>query len=565
MSRSAEKILLEVGHVKHKKNEGSLVVMGERIAWMMSSRSDTFAINLKYTEIKTQKISPDGKAKIQLQIVQHDGNSTTFHFVNPSGQAAQIKDRERVKDLLQQLLPKFKRKVNKELEEKNKMLRENPGLLQLYKDLVLTQILAAEEFWAQHAPEMSAKAKSKLGQEVGVSGSFLSDIKPQADGANGIKYNLTADIIDSIFKTYPAVKRKHAENVPSKMTEQDFWIKFFQSHYFHRDRLLHSSKTGGAKDIFTECAKDDDNTIKAQIRAGVADPLANLDNFSDKTLDECYGASDSSAGIPDSGRQLHGSNVVHQNIIKRFNQHSIMVMCASNSSSIPTPAQTTTPQQQEEAQSELKKKRLREQTDYDDLNEEPPKKVTALKLAKGERYLTGPTPASSLTSSSDTDSPYLTPDEVRRWRTSLGEELVSRDEYTRAGPVLSARNAVSVLNDLSPGGALMQAARQESLAEHYPETVQRDLRQLYGSLSELLRHFWGCFVPTPPTTPALQEKAAKTFDTLNKFQHVKLRPFENDLARNYSSGPKITNHINQMLEAATRKFSTWQQKVSKLR
>ena len=49
----------------------------------------------------------------------------------------QIKARDEIKELLQTLLPKFKRKVNKELEEKNRMLRENPGLLQLYKDLVL--------------------------------------------------------------------------------------------------------------------------------------------------------------------------------------------------------------------------------------------------------------------------------------------------------------------------------------------------------------------------------------------------------------------------------------------
>ena len=32
---------------------------------------------------------------------------------------------------------------------------------------------------------------------------FQADIKPQTDGANGLKYNLTADIIESIFKTYP--------------------------------------------------------------------------------------------------------------------------------------------------------------------------------------------------------------------------------------------------------------------------------------------------------------------------------------------------------------------------
>lgn len=76
------------------------------------------------------------RGKIQIQIVMHDGSSTTFHFVNPNGSQTQIKDRDEVKELLQQLLPKFKRKVNKELEEKNRMLRENPGLLQLYKDLV---------------------------------------------------------------------------------------------------------------------------------------------------------------------------------------------------------------------------------------------------------------------------------------------------------------------------------------------------------------------------------------------------------------------------------------------
>ena len=104
--------------------------------------------------------------------------------------------------------------------------------------------------------------------------------------------------------------------------------------------------------------------------------------------------------------------------------------------------------------------------------------------------------------------------------------------------VLTARSAVSALNDLSPGGALMKGARQELMAEQYPDSVLKDLKLLYGSLSELLRHFWACF---PPTTPQLQEKLVKMNDTLKKFQHVKVRPFENELLRTYTSGENISN------------------------
>ena len=50
-----------------------------------------------------------------------------------AGQESQLKSRDDVLQLLLQLLPKFKKKVNKELEEKNRMLSENKGLLQLYK------------------------------------------------------------------------------------------------------------------------------------------------------------------------------------------------------------------------------------------------------------------------------------------------------------------------------------------------------------------------------------------------------------------------------------------------
>ena len=67
-----------------------------------------------------QKISPDAKDKVQLQVVLNSSGANTFHFNNPGGRPTQINDRESVKELLQQMLSKFKRKMNSDLEEKNR-------------------------------------------------------------------------------------------------------------------------------------------------------------------------------------------------------------------------------------------------------------------------------------------------------------------------------------------------------------------------------------------------------------------------------------------------------------
>ena len=64
----------------------------------------------------------------------------------------------------------------------------------------------------------------------------------------------------SDFPCVGAVKRKHTEHVPGQMSEAEFWTRFFQSHYFHRDRL-----TAGAKDLFADCAANDDKGTGALV------------------------------------------------------------------------------------------------------------------------------------------------------------------------------------------------------------------------------------------------------------------------------------------------------------
>ena len=93
----------------------------------------------------------------------------------PTGTAQQVADRDKVKDLLQNLLPKFKKVINKDMEEKRKVMEDNPQLARLYVELVGSHVISAEEFWANHAsPYLKKQAEERNTlQSVGVSASFL--------------------------------------------------------------------------------------------------------------------------------------------------------------------------------------------------------------------------------------------------------------------------------------------------------------------------------------------------------------------------------------------------------
>ncbi|CAG5125187.1 unnamed protein product [Candidula unifasciata] len=577
MSKSSEEVLLIVKNVKNKKTDGTLYMMGERMAWMLESKN-VFNISYMYADIKAQKISPDTKEKVQLQIILHDGSANTFLFNNPKSRQLQMQDRESVKELLQQLLPRFKRKISSELEDKNRILQQDPESFQLYKDLVVSGVVTPEDFWASRSHMLtSANNKTQPGQNVGVSPAFLADIKPQQDGANGLKYNLTADVIQSIFKTYPMVKKKHAEAVPHLVSESEFWTRFFQSHYFHRDRHALASK-----DIFTECAKIDEEVMKEEITRNANDPFIDLTHIKDQGIDDEY------RGIVDDTRT--SNNIANQAMIRRFNQHSTMVLRACNLTESSCVAESSCGDSVKESpkrcendrktksnslsefngnvsdlhinstntvyheESIRKKKRIKEKLEYEDLdNREQPEGVI-LRLTHMDRYLRGPTPATNTTSS------------ISNWASSLGDispedaiQTMSQEILTWGScrrKILGGSSALAVLGELSPGGALMSGTSLQQLHQQVSPVTREEIKQTYNAMCELLRHFWTCF---PVSSKTLEDKVTKMRMTLERFEMSKLIPLKEKVSQ-YHYAMDLTGHLEEMLRAAYNKFDTWQAK-----
>ncbi|CAG0883401.1 unnamed protein product [Cyprideis torosa] len=564
---SGEDVLLLIRNVKHKKNDGAIYVMNERIAWMQEGK-ESATLSYKFADIKVQKISPEHKPKVQLQLLLHNGESVTFHFVNPGGRDAQVKDREELKETLSQLLPKFGRKVDRELEEKNAILSSNPSLLQLYKELVITQIVTAEEFWAQHAQKYTQKATESQ-QKTGISAAFLADVRPQSDSGQGIQYNITPEIIEAVFRTYPSVQQKHLEYVPHKISEQEFWTKFFQSHYFHRDRTNFAPK-----DVFAECARDDESDFRKCANRPVPNPLIDLNRFDDSSLTpgDGYGEGGLEAAGGGGGARAAGNQSeltlrqTNQSMIRRFNHHSMMVVKACEDEE--TPSKTlllTSPEKantknagstETTPETASKRARLMEATTLEDLQEDSgaERKTQKVSLHKKDRYLQGPDSTAATTART---VPSASPSMIA----AIQRSLISWEPNPSGA--IKADVALKVTVDLSTGGKFM-TAKPTPPTDMLSEADRKELSNLYISLGELLRHFWSCF---PTDTPLLVDKVHRMKDTLAKFMDLKVKPFQNHVLgegierRGLQSQGNPVAHLMSMLNAAFEKYATWKEKL----
>ncbi|KAI8904743.1 BSD domain-containing protein [Gorgonomyces haynaldii] len=196
-------------------------------------------------QIKTVKAS----GKVLLKLVLKGGTSVIFSFTGPKAE----EERESIKHAIAVGLGKLQEKPNTDdIEAKRQLLSKDQTLERMHKDLVRSGILSEEDFWNTRLDKLQYQ-QWQQSQKKGMISASLADIKPADTDDSQLKYTLNPDIIHSIFIQYPSVNKAYIDLVPHKMTEKEFWVQYFSSKHFHRNRVSLD------EDIFTPYVKEDEN------------------------------------------------------------------------------------------------------------------------------------------------------------------------------------------------------------------------------------------------------------------------------------------------------------------
>jgi len=144
------------------------------------------------------------------------------------------------------------------IKKRQQLLQADKTLNRNYKDLVIVnKILDEEEFWKSKSnlfddisDNSSNIAKGKVSDLISDT-SFKDLLIKTKEGGSALQ--LHKDVKDEIFLMYPAVA-KAFETKDINLSEEEFWIQYFNSEYYNRDKgqLLSGERNkGGGDDIFS--------------------------------------------------------------------------------------------------------------------------------------------------------------------------------------------------------------------------------------------------------------------------------------------------------------------------
>jgi transcription initiation factor TFIIH subunit 1 len=112
------------------------------------------------------------------------------------------------------------------------LLASNDALRQQHKHLVTeTNTVSEEDFWHTHVHLLEDEYAKISGMAKPGTSSLLQSHLPSSG-----RVTLGVEEMRQIFILYPAVHKAYEEKVPLELSDEQFWRKYLESEYFHRDR-----------------------------------------------------------------------------------------------------------------------------------------------------------------------------------------------------------------------------------------------------------------------------------------------------------------------------------------
>ncbi|KAG8047160.1 hypothetical protein GUJ93_ZPchr0008g13790 [Zizania palustris] len=494
-----------------------------------------------------------------------------------------------------------------EMQRRMKLLQDDSELQKLHKKFVLGNILQESEFWASRKNLLDDEANKGSKQRPGFKSAMLADVRPSADGrTNKVTFSLTTEIIHQIFAEKPAVHRAFLDFVPKKMSEKDFWTKYFRAEYLVRTKNIVAAAAEAAEDeelaIFL---KNDDILAKeARLKIKRVDP----------TLDMEADAGDDYIHLPGHGIIHDGSketidtdsDFARRTLSQDLNRHAAVVLEGRSSDVELTNTKTV-------AEALAKSKKELPSSISDDSNNERLAKVARMteiedlqgprslpyaplcikdpreyfdsQQANALRSLGGNNDGRRIRSSrlSADDAFHHLLDQISsikvnglscpvvhsdvalketKWKGQKAKEMENTGfKLWYSGTVANKNRVLNELNEgISRSRRLNLKNPQEGLLGQIPQCTRDELMDHWTAIQELLRHFWSSY---PITTTVLYNKVQRVKDAMTqiyqKLQDIK-ESAQPDVRHEMS---KLVKPMTQALDAAFNHDLDQQQKVSK--
>ncbi|KAJ7446266.1 hypothetical protein B0H11DRAFT_2085779, partial [Mycena galericulata] len=424
------------------------------------------------------------------------------------------------------------------------ILMSDPELGALHRELVaVSGQLSEAEFWEGREHLLLSLAASE-NQTKGKPGQMVDPRPETVDGET--KIVMTPQMIHDIFDEYPVVAKAHRENVPGKLSESEFWTRYFKSKLYHAHRasirstaVQHVVQDDPIMDKYLE--KIDDELEPRRQRNEHVELFVDLG----ATLED-HGETGNEKDLTMIAGRQRGALP----LIRKFNEHSERLL---NSALGEVPAAK---------RQKLDTDEYYGQIDIDDLHDPEASTGIILDMQDRQRYFEGGIPnsapgAGNAHKAMDTKTLIRNAKmHMENWETNLAELKIERKAGDTA--LLSMTQNVAARLEVK--------ARKNDI----PDALFRQMMICQTATNEFLRQFWSSMYPpaaelqvvATATSAQRATKAAKMIGYLAKTQEkvdslVYMGPQHN------VDPKRIEIAMKPVLNAVHRAIAFHQTKISK--